>query len=168
MVAQRNASPQNNEQETVLKLEVVGPGSKIFSAVTFQPNGVHATGPIYMKFPLCVTRPYGADFIRRWLAGIGLVTLGNEGRVTGVICGRAQNEPSFWTDAQQSGCVRVRVRNGNYLEGAVVVKKVCSGKIYISGPNDLASVGNTNESGKRGIGIIQRCPLAFAKNEAVN
>ena len=97
-----------------------------------------------------------------------LLTLGNECRVTRDTVRNAKNQPLSGTDAPKVRYRRIRVWNGNYLEGTVLVKKVRSGKIYSSGPNDLAIIGNANQNGKRGMRIIQRCPLTFVKNEAVN
>jgi len=95
-----------------------------------------------------------------------LLTLGNESRVARYIVRSAKNQLLFGTDAHQTPKVRIRIWNGNYLEGAVLIKKWSSGRsIRVS--NDLASIGNANQIGIRGVRIVQRGPLTVVKNEAV-
>ena len=121
-----------------------------------------------MLFPLCDGFWPKATF-RLWFGGNCLVTLGNECRVAGIPSDHAKDQSFSGTDASEIRQSRIRMWNGNYLASTVLVKEVRSGKIFQQrGPNDPAIIGNAIQNGKQGMRMIQRCPLALVKNEAVN
>jgi hypothetical protein len=74
----------------------------------------------------------------------------------------AKNQPLLGADAQQT-TAGPQIWNGNYLEGAVLVKKQRRPGIS----NDLACIANPNQLGIRGMRIIESGPLIVVKNEAV-